>query len=418
MTKIAYDVTEIFTQSFGRDVHYGIARVVAEIAYQLVKSDYEIKLVLYSAGHRKFFEILPKFDESAYAGVDLNIPTGAKPLKFRSVRPRSNFMQSFLSLAVGSLVRAKNRSRWKKAGIELSEADLSGYKFFSAGRPKIVVDMVDAIRTKRWDTEVFVLLHDFFAFHEVDERYGGAFAQSFLHDNNYLIERADVIVPNSHFTANDLLQFAKKSVLHQPKKIKVLQLAQESIESGEQENIFLPDCPFFLMVGSQLGRKNLEVVLSAMQALKESGRTVPMLVLAGRKRSSTVRYIKRPEFEGIREQIRFIVYPNQTDLNRLYKAALATVIPSKMEGWGLPAGEALHLGCPVISAKADALMECCGDLGTYFNPEDAEELADLMELYATDETFRNKQKAKVAAGRNSLRTWKMVTDDLFAIMRD
>lgn len=418
MTKIAYDITEIFTQSYGRDVHYGIARVVAEIAYQLVKCDHEVKFVLYSPAHRKFFEISPKYNESAYAGVDLNIPNGAKPLKFRSIYSHSNLIHNFLVSAVGALVRAKNRSRWKKAGINLPEANLNGYKFFSAGRPKIMIDMINTIRTKCWDTEIFVLLHDFFAFHEVDERYGTTFAKKFLHDNNYLIERADVIVPNSHFTACDLMYFAQKRVLHHPKRIQVLQLAQESVESGEQEHILLPDSPFFLLVGSQLGRKNLEVVLAAMQILKVSKRPVPVLVLAGRKRSSTVRHIKRPEFEGIRGQIHFIVYPNQTDLNRLYKAALATIIPSKMEGWGLPAGEALHLGCPVISAKADALMECCGDLGTYFNPEDPEELADLMELYATDENFRSYQNAKISEYSSSLRTWKTVTNELIAIMGD
>ncbi|MCR9294950.1 MAG: hypothetical protein NXI32_19715 [bacterium] len=177
MTKIAYDITEIFTQSYGRDVHYGIARVVAEIAYQLVKCDHEVKFVLYSPAHRKFFEISPKYNEGAYAGVDLNIPNGAKPLKFRSIYSHSNLIHNFLVSAVGALVRAKNRSRWKKAGINLPEANLNGYKFFSAGRPKIMIDMINTIRTKCWDTEIFVLLHDFFAFHEVDERYGTTFAK-------------------------------------------------------------------------------------------------------------------------------------------------------------------------------------------------------------------------------------------------
>ena len=163
MTKIAYDVTEIFTQSFGRDVYYGIARVVAEIAYELFKSDQDVKFVLYSQGHRKFFEITPEYDEKSYAGIDLNIPTTAKPLKFRDIYPRGNLLRDLLAPAVGALVRAKNRSRWEKAGIHLPEANLDGFKFFSAGRPKIMIDMANTIRKTGWDTKIFALVHDFFS---------------------------------------------------------------------------------------------------------------------------------------------------------------------------------------------------------------------------------------------------------------
>lgn len=418
MTKIAYDVTEIFTQSYGRDQFYGIARVVAEIAYEMFRSDSDVKFVLFSQGHRKFFEIKPEYDPESYAGINLNIPAAAKPIKFRDIYPRGNLLRDLLSPAVGALVRSKNRRRWKRSNIDLKEANLDGYSFFSAGRPKIMIDMAQAIRRQGWNTQIFALVHDFFPFHQVDERFETKFAHSFLHDNNFLIERADVIVPNSHFTANDLRNFAAQGVLKEPKKIAVLQLAQNSIESGEMEEIFLPDRPFFLMVGTQLGRKNLEVVLDAMLHLQKTGRAVPLLILAGQKRHSVEKHLKLPEIAPIREKIRFVVHPNQTDLNRLYQAALATIIPSRMEGWGLPAGEALHLGCPVISATADALVECCGDLGVFFDPDDPEALAAHMERFATDEAYREEIKQKISDGQQRLRSWKTVADDLIAIMSD
>ncbi|WP_299044637.1 glycosyltransferase family 1 protein [uncultured Tateyamaria sp.] len=416
MTKIAYDLSEVFSQSTGKDQFYGIARVVAEIAYGLFRSEHDVTFVLYSPGHAKFFEIVPTWDEKSYAGINLNVPTSAKPMKFRNIYKRGNLLRDLLSPAIGAVIRFKNRERWRKSGIELKEVKLDGYSFFSAGRPKLIIDMVHTIRTRGWNTKSYVLLHDFFPFHDVDERHQSRFAASFHHDNSFLIPRTDVIVPNSYFTANDLEHFAGNGTLPKPKDVKVLQLAQHSIHSGEHEEIFLPDRPYFMCVGTLLGRKNLDIVLDAMMHLHETGREVPLLILAGQKRSSVVRHLDKPELEKIRKQIRFVVHPNQTDLNRLYQNAIATIIPSKMEGWGLPAGEALHLGCPVISSTADALVECCGDLGVFFDPDDKEQLADLMEKFATDQEYRDSVRDKIVAGKDSLRSWDTVAAELIEIM--
>jgi len=50
-------------------------------------------------------------------------------------------------------------------------------------------------------------------------------------------------------------------------------------------------------------------------------------------------------------------------LHHLYHAAGALVLPSHYEGFGLPALEAMHCGCPVVSSNRGSLPEVVGNAG-------------------------------------------------------
>ncbi|WP_121062346.1 glycosyltransferase family 4 protein [Chachezhania antarctica] len=415
---IAYDLTEIFTQSSGRDRYYGVARVVSEIGLDLFRCRDDVVFVLFSPGHQSFFELKPFHDPSQPSGIDLNVPFGVKPLKFRNIYPKGrNLLRDILSPLAGAIVRHRNRRTWKLEKISLREISLDGYDFVSAGRPKIVIDMVQAIRKNNWDTKIAVLLHDFFPFHEVDERFGQRFARSFLHDNIFLIERADLILTNSEFTARDLEHFVEAGTLPRPKRIAAIPLAHDCAPSTERPLLLVPEEPYFLCVGSMLGRKNLDVVLDAMVRLHEEGRTVPLLMLAGRRHGHVLKHLQDPRFRNILHRIEHIEHPNQTDLARLYRNALALIIPTRMEGWGLPAGEALAAGCPVVAADAGALRECCGDLALYFDPDDDMELARLMERLHDAPSFRADIVDRIAAAQGSLRSWTDVKNDILQAIR-
>jgi glycosyltransferase involved in cell wall biosynthesis len=56
-------------------------------------------------------------------------------------------------------------------------------------------------------------------------------------------------------------------------------------------------------------------------------------------------------------------YPAVSDaeLRKLYMESRATVIPSKYEGFGLPAIEAMRLGSPIVSSGTGSLPEICGE---------------------------------------------------------
>jgi glycosyltransferase involved in cell wall biosynthesis len=62
------------------------------------------------------------------------------------------------------------------------------------------------------------------------------------------------------------------------------------------------------------------------------------------------------------------------------------VVPSVYEGFGLPAGEAMACGLPVISTNGGALPEVVGDAGIIVPTRDADAIAkSIMHLFENPE---------------------------------
>ncbi|SEW22654.1 glycosyltransferase family 4 protein [Natrinema salifodinae] len=73
----------------------------------------------------------------------------------------------------------------------------------------------------------------------------------------------------------------------------------------------------------------------------------------------------------------------------LYGTADVAVVPSLYEGFGLPAGEALACGVPVVATTGGALPEVVGDAGVLVEPGDADAMAEAVrDLLGDDERRR------------------------------
>ena len=66
---------------------------------------------------------------------------------------------------------------------------------------------------------------------------------------------------------------------------------------------------------------------------------------------------------GVQDVVRFTGRIEYEDFARYYAEATVAVIPSLYEGFGMPAGEAMACGVPVISTTGGALPEVVGDAG-------------------------------------------------------
>ena len=85
------------------------------------------------------------------------------------------------------------------------------------------------------------------------------------------------------------------------------------------------------------------------------------------------------------------------ELASLYRTAACLVFPSLYEGFGLPPLEAMASGCPVAAANAASIPEICGDAAIYFDPRDAEAIANgVREALALADELRELGIARAA----------------------
>lgn len=81
-------------------------------------------------------------------------------------------------------------------------------------------------------------------------------------------------------------------------------------------------------------------------------------------------------------------YVSDPDLIALYNLATLFVYPSKHEGFGLPALEAMACGAPTIGSNTSSVPEVIGWDDALFDPVDLRSIAKVMERGLCDEAFR------------------------------
>jgi glycosyltransferase involved in cell wall biosynthesis len=136
---------------------------------------------------------------------------------------------------------------------------------------------------------------------------------------------------------------------------------------------------YVLYAGSLDVRKNVGLVLDALERLRARGRTAS-LVLAGQSwfgSGSVEQRVGRMRAEGF--DIRPLGYQSAPVFYELMRRAALFVFPSRGEGFGLPPLEAMRLGTATIVSNAGSLPEVCGDAAPAVGPDDAEGLATVVD---------------------------------------
>ncbi|MDO5759366.1 MAG: glycosyltransferase, partial [Rhodobacterales bacterium] len=340
----------------------------------------------------------------------------ATPKRMRYSFPKPNRLRDLAYPAVQWGVQILNRRRWRNipAGM-VKEVDLNGQILVSLGRPKIMADYLIAMDQAGVNLRFYPLLHDMFPLHGSAHPRQRMFSTNFVHDNSIVINHAERILSNSAFTKAEIERFSASDRLPLAPQVVAVPLCHEIRPTDEAVVQIGPTEPYLLSVGTMTGRKNLECILDAMMHLHEIHSPVPLLVLAGALRKRTEKYVKQSRFDPIRSRIHLILSPNQAELRALYKNALALVIPSRMEGWGLPLGEALWMGTPALSSTAPALKEVGRDLAEYFDPDDPQALAELIDRLQSDPEAYSALKLRLAAAKPELRSWKHVAQDILTV---
>jgi glycosyltransferase involved in cell wall biosynthesis len=135
---------------------------------------------------------------------------------------------------------------------------------------------------------------------------------------------------------------------------------------------------YVLYVGNLKPHKNVAALLRAYALLHAARAIAHRLVLVGDDARWRGRLQALAAPLGINEQVTFVPQVAEAALPAVYAAAEALVLPSHLEGFGLPVIEAMACGTPVVCARAASLPEVAGDAAEMFDPTQPEDLAAAL----------------------------------------
>jgi glycosyltransferase involved in cell wall biosynthesis len=167
--------------------------------------------------------------------------------------------------------------------------------------------------------------------------------------------------------------------------------------------------PWFTYVGGFNPHKRLDLVIRAHAALAATCTPTPHLLLVGTTSGDV--------FFGELEQLRALVAECGTTslvhwtgfvpderLRALHAGAVATLLPSECEGFGLPAVEGAACGTAVVATTESPLPDLLAGGGIFVAPGDLPALTDAMRRLLTDHDFQ-RQCATHALARARALTW-------------
>jgi glycosyltransferase involved in cell wall biosynthesis len=191
--------------------------------------------------------------------------------------------------------------------------------------------------------------------------------------------RADHIVTVSNYSKTQIME-----TLGAPEsKISVIHCgvgAQFRRDTGEEGSRSAAEAlgisrPYLLYVGNLKPHKNVVTLLRAFAHLRNDGNIPHSLLIVGDDARWKQSVVEECERLGILDSTVFAPFVSAASFPKIYAGADLLVMPSTIEGFGLPVIEAMACGTPVLSSNAASLPEVGGDAALYFDPMSHEELA-------------------------------------------
>lgn len=144
-----------------------------------------------------------------------------------------------------------------------------------------------------------------------------------------------------------------------------------------------------LFVGTITARKGVRELIHAYQGSRAQRENLP-LVLAGSHHSAYGQELRAlVEQTGLAKHIRFTGPISDDDLLRLYARARTVVLPSFLEGFGLPVVEAMAAGAPCVASDIPPIREVAAGAALLTPPGDVPALRHALDRASFDHSLRH-----------------------------
>lgn len=158
-----------------------------------------------------------------------------------------------------------------------------------------------------------------------------------------------------------------------------------SLQQNKLVNQYLnTNQPYFVFVSGWRPHKGILTLLKAFTEFKKSTNYAHKLVLIGEQSAAGPDVYAAIEDHSFKSDLIMPGFAPENLLPSLYHNAVACVIPSEYEGFGLPVLEAFSYKVPVIVANNSSLPEVAGPAALYFPTKNAGKLADRMREIVKD----------------------------------
>lgn len=175
-----------------------------------------------------------------------------------------------------------------------------------------------------------------------------------------------------------------------------------------------------MYLGGFSPHKNLEALLAAFACIaRRSDFSDVVLVMVGDTSGDAFHTYFRTiaaqvEALGLAHRVIFTGYLEDNEVVKLLNLASVLVLPSLMEGFGLPAVEAAACGCPVIATRASPLEQLLPGAGLFIEPSEREIACALETVLSSEQMQQQMRQCGLAAIKRL--TWEEAAGQMLDVI--